>query len=313
MLLKKYGKLIKEKREALNIKQADLATGICTADYLSKVELGKRCPTFSVYEALTERLGFVNEMQIVLMGTKEHKIEKLKFYIDNNLSNNNHQDIEEKLNQLQLLIKENDNISMQYIKSIQGVLKLHKNEYNDGLGLLKEAMRKTYKDFDFSCDIRRCRFTYREVVILFNIANTIFVLEDKIEAIKMYYDIKEYIEKLPKDSEVYRRTYSMILYNLSTYLGRCKLIGESYEICELGLKENDASRRYIISNLPKFLLNLACCYEEQGDMDKFKGLIKQAYFIYKALDNEDYFIVEKYAKERGVDLSVTVSVSSTNK
>lgn len=64
--LKNWGRLIKYNRQQQRLKQDDVAVGICTPSYLSRIENGLVVAEFTVYEMLLARLG------IDLESEKEH-------------------------------------------------------------------------------------------------------------------------------------------------------------------------------------------------------------------------------------------------
>ncbi|WBW97232.1 helix-turn-helix domain-containing protein [Oceanirhabdus sp. W0125-5] len=57
----KVGQTIKELREKQNMTKTELASGICSVSYITRIENGERCPTSVILRQLTTKLGISNE------------------------------------------------------------------------------------------------------------------------------------------------------------------------------------------------------------------------------------------------------------
>ncbi|WP_407271815.1 helix-turn-helix domain-containing protein [Radiobacillus sp. PE A8.2] len=74
---KNWGRLIKYHRKQQGLKQDDIAVGICTPSYLSRIENGVVVAEQNVYEMLLARLGIDLESEVANLELKHSLLEKI--------------------------------------------------------------------------------------------------------------------------------------------------------------------------------------------------------------------------------------------
>ena len=66
----KIGEIIRELRESKNMTKKELAEGICSSSYITRIEKGERCPTSVILRQITNKLGTNPEHLFRLIESK---------------------------------------------------------------------------------------------------------------------------------------------------------------------------------------------------------------------------------------------------
>jgi len=110
-------------------------------------------------------------------------------------------------------------------------------------------------------------------------------------------DLKTSIETMRIDEKHKSRIFTVILYNLSKYLGLAKKYKEAIKICDYSKKICIETSNY--ENLPGIIYNKAYVLYELGYKDVCERLIYIAYDMLEGMERyKERDIVKDYAKDR---------------
>ncbi|QSX05326.1 helix-turn-helix transcriptional regulator [Sedimentibacter sp. zth1] len=295
------GEVLRKHRVELGISQEDLCTGICSVPTLSRIENGVRVPSKSHFDALMQRMGQSGEMYDAYIGTQDFEIHETKFKIRSAIIACNYELASELLIKLKKLNNENDNndnISKQFIMYIEVILKA-KGVYDKySLKVLEDAIRLTMPSYGKTKIYERL-LTFDEITILNNIGNAYGLIGKTKKSIKTLYELKKFMDKKYINSEEKVRTYPMVLYNLSKWLGLDNRFEECIEICDIGIViAAESSKMQLLS---KLLYNKAWCMMKMQDLtlqEDCRKLLLQAYYIATATgQNSTALTIKKFGLE----------------
>lgn len=137
--------------------------------------------------------------------------------------------------------------------------------------------------------------TYEEILLLNNIAIQYAHLGDIETAIKLLYHIKIFYGKQVCDIEEALRTKSMVLYNLSKYLGLVERYDECISVCGEGIKLATETGRCL--DLSNTYYNLSwSLYHRNKPGDKEASLYYMKLAYYNACTMNKKASIEKYSK-----------------
>ncbi len=291
------GEVIRKRRNLLGISQEELAYGICSVPTLSRVENGERVPSKANFDALMQRMGQSGEMYDAYIGDNDFEVHEKKFYIRQAIINNRIEEARAILKELKTLVDNDDNLTNQFIKYAEVVTRKSQMSSAEILSELEEAIKITQSKYG-KVKINNCLLTFDEITILNIIANAYGSIGNNRKAINMFYELKDYMDSKYINSEEIARTYPMILYNLSKWLGLEGRYDECIEICDIGIKISVDSGK--MAALAKLLYNKAWCLVKNGqnDSEEFKKILLQAYYVAEVMGN--YESAQKY-KEFGLN------------
>lgn len=283
MPLFNIGNLIKHRREELGITQEELSEGICSVPTLSRIENGIHPPTRNHAQALLQRLGYSNAVSFCVSDTKEFEITELQMKSRLAYMRNDFDTARELLSEL---IKYKEFFSAtdrQFYEMMY--TSTHAKEFSDleSLTRFENALRITHPSY--SRNNLPIVLTFEEITALNNIAIRLFNLEERNDAINIWYHLKEYYDKKVTDTQEALRTQPMILYNLSKVLGLDGRYDEDIEICDEGIRLASETGR--CKWLAKTMYNRAWAMVKRGrpcDTKSAKQLAKEAYIFAKIID-----------------------------
>lgn len=297
------GEYIKSRRKSLGITQEELAKGVCSVITLSRIERGEQTPQSSTLISILQRLGLSYAEFMLDESGDKLLLHQLKFDIRQALILGDYEKANSILTANREWISRLEPLDRQTFERVSILIKIDKYELSDeeALSLLEAVMRLTCPKY--TKDNPPAFLTYEEILLLNNIALRYASLGDMDTTIKLLYHIKSFYDKRVCDIEEALRTESMVLYNLSKFLGLAGRFDESISICNQGIKlARDTGR---CSHLAKTLYNLAyCLYEknEPGGREASKHYATQAYQLAIIMKNEKSaehykkFLTEKFER-----------------
>lgn len=282
------GEYIKARRNELEITQDELASGICSALTLSRIERGTQVPQDYTLLQILQRIGLSGSEAIFLVNEKQLVFSRLKFDIRQAYIQENYEKAKKILQDNKDQISKLSQFDRQTFETIDILLKIRDKEYgeNEALERLEAALRLTYQQYS-KVNLPKL-FTYEEILLLNNIAIRYARLGDLKTAIDMLYHIKDFYDKKVCDIEEALRTEPMVLYNLSKYLGLAGKIDECLAICELGINIGVKTRNCF--SLAKTMYNKAYALNirnKPGDKEASLYCVKQAYHLADILEMHD--------------------------
>lgn len=279
------GYIIKTRREELGYSQEDLADGICAVATLSRIENGDRMPTKNHYEMLMQRLGYSAISLDYFTDKQDFLIHELKFKIRHAYIENDFELCRKLLGEFCALSGERSPIDTQFASLYDTLLIDASLTPKENMERLEEALRLTCPKYgeNFAPKV----LSYEEIIILNNIANCCEAMGQRSKAIDLLYLIKHYHDQQVVSAEEALRTQSLILFNLSMYLGRQGRYDECIVICDEAISL--ARRTYRFAYYEKILYNRAWAMlrrNHAGDRETARVSLKQAYCFACSVDNQ---------------------------
>ncbi len=290
----KIGDIIKKYRTELRYSQEHLCYGVCTPGNLSKIENGSQIPSRNTFEALMQRMGKSPEMYPSFMSEEDVEKHNLRHKMLFATVHFRYEEATELLNQYTSGYTL-DRLDEQFAILIRCIVLLQKPENaKECLADLTRALEMTVPDFDVK-NILRYALTREELIIINNIAVANNQLKNEDLAIRMMIGLREFLEDKVINTEEKAVAYTMVLYNLSKWLGAKGLYRESRDISELGIQNCKYYGR--LPYLPHLIYNKGyCCFHLSETAAARRSMI-QAYYIFDALKNPLAKHVLKFIKE----------------
>lgn len=292
------GEYIKQKRLELNLTQEQLCEGICEAMTISRIENGKQTPSRNKINALLQRLGLPGDRYFALLSKNEMKIDDLQKEI---ISCNIHHEKEKglkKIQELEKIIEEDDNVTRQFILRSKVLLGKPDGEYSfeEKLNILMNAICLTVPRFDLG-NINKCIYSIDEVKLI-NLIASIYAKDGQHKkAVDILSQLLKYIQKHYQNILQSNGLLPMVALNYAIELASCKRHENAIEIAELGWQSCVKYGHYQF--LPGVMAVKAECYFFLKNYEESKKLYEQAYYVYKAIDNQkEADKVKLEAKER---------------
>lgn len=289
------GEIIKKKRKALNLTQAQLCEGICEPTTMSRIESGIQRPDLNIIQPILDRLGLPDECYYALVGKKEENIEDLKNKIIAELVRHNSCVDPEKTNLLMLIdhdvnllltsSSKKDNTTMQFGKFVQNILTYNRKEVdvNKTINQLSDILRMTIPNFD-SSNINKYFFTHQEIVIIDWLALLYSSSGDYKKSFQIFSDLFSYLQSKTEKSNRLFSLIPLVALNYSQELCKTQKYVASIPVIIYGLK---ICRSQGLSHYMGDLIhNAGEAYYHLGNIEQSYDYYLQAYQIYKAMDHQ---------------------------
>ena len=289
------GDVIRQRRLELGLTQEELCEGICEPMTISRFENGRQTPSRNRIRALLQRLGLPDDRFYGLLNAKELEISNLEKEITSlqvqferaapQEKNRIREATFAKHRELELVMDGDDTLSRQLILRSKFVLGTENGPYSldEGLSLVLEAIRLTSPKFDLDA-IGRGLYTENEIKLINNIANCYIRAGRHYDAIDVLKPLLRYLQTSLKNIPPNRAQIPLVAFNYARELEIVKRFDDAIEIGEY-------ARRICIDYgvytfLPDILMILAECHYHQGNHKKSTELYRQAYYLYKAIEDE---------------------------
>ncbi len=185
------GELILRLREERKISQEELASGLCTQKFLSKLEIGNSLPDSFLLDALMSRMGKSADKLEYVISKEDYQFFVRRIEIENELEEGNSVEAEKKLAEYEKILKDEDTIHFQYIDMIRAFLIWdNKDNISDCVTYLEKAMSRTMRFWQEE-NVWNYPMTWREVGLLLVWAKKVKSeneLEDFFEKLLVYID-----------------------------------------------------------------------------------------------------------------------------
>lgn len=265
--------------------QEELADGICSVPTLSRIENGERMPKKEHFEMLLQRLGYSDTTQDAYVDEKAFRLHELKFKIRQAVILNQIDSAKKLLDAFEQQADKSSRITQQFIL-LYRTLTTDAYSIEQELMQLERAIRLTCPRYK----VQRLPYilSYEEIVIMNNIAVCYFERGNLEDAIDILYALKKYYENHMINAEEILRTQTMVLYNLSKYLGCAGRYDECVEICSLGIRVARETGR--CNYLAWTLYNQAWALSRRnaaGDTERAKESAQLAVYMASAMGKND--------------------------
>lgn len=289
------GEAMKNWREDQNLSQEVVCDGICDITTLSRLENGRRSPTYNRIKALMQRLNMPEDRYFALLSTQELELDKASKELSACVSRFNHTTGEakkaaralamEQLHHLESLADQDDSITQQRILSYKVILGQEQGPYSleESQEMLLRALRFTVPKFELN-DLGKRRYTTEETQILNQIAGIYSRNGEHAKALQLYGQLYEYVRKFNDQLFTYAPQFTLIAHNYARELGLSKYYNQSIEIALQGRQVGIKYGYYEF--LPGFLYIAGECYYRIGETKKSKKLMLRAHYLYEELEDE---------------------------
>lgn len=294
------GDMIRDARERQKYSQEELSYGICTASTLSRIENGLQVPGKKILEGLMQRLGIVDRIYNVYLNQEELKRYEVEQQLTRSLAKGDFEQAQELIECMESLLQKNSGkdhslkIEEQYLRFARILIEKNKGESPEQiLGKLLDTIRMTISDFD-GIHIGSRLLTFHEISILNNIGCTYHNMGNLWNALRLLFELKEYMENHTLSAEEMSVKYPMILQNLSSWLGQEGMYQDALHLCQTGI--DFCIEHGKLHTFPMLLCNKACALAELGQYDMSKECFVQSIAVFQAINQQERAEqVRKYA------------------
>lgn len=301
------GEVICQRRLELGLTQEELCEGICEPMTISRFENGRQTPSRNRIKALLQRLGLPDDRFFGLLSAKEMQISNIEKEITSchvrfaratpEEKNIIREETFAKHRELEGVIDKDDTLSRQLILRSKYLLGTENGPYSldEGLSLLLKAMHLTSPKFDLD-QIGRGLYTENEIKLINNMANCYIRAGRHYDAIDVLKPLLHYLHTHMKNIPPNRAQIPMVAFNYARELEIVKRFDDAIEIAEY-------ARRICIdygvyTSLSGVLMILAECHYHLGNHEKSAELYRQAYYLFKIIEDEhNLAIIKVEAKE----------------
>lgn len=307
------GDAIKKQRLALGLTQKQLCEGICEPITISRLENGKQTPSRNRLNALLKRLDMPADRFYALLNKHEMDIDALQRQI---ISYHIHfrkavpaerppirEQAWEALQKLESIVDDDDTLSKQFILRSRVLLGTETGAYcfEEETRMLSEAIRLTAPYFDLN-NIGCGLYSIAEIKIINQLALAYARAGKHLDAINIFTQLYQYIQKHFQNSLFNRTRLSMVTYNFAKEL--CA-VGKYQKAIELAKEGQKACLDYgHYHSLPGLLAIQADCYHLLNDDAKSREYYRQAYYLMKIIGDESNLQILKRKAEKEINLSL---------
>lgn len=283
-----FGKLIKEFRVRNSISQEELAYGLCAVSSLSRIESGEQAPGRKLQEALLSRMGIKLSFISNSLSNSDFIRFNLEERITAHLASGNYE-IKDFLDEYKQCSDTMDKFEEQTYLFFSAI---YNAEHGMDIGAvcdqLQAALDLTSPGADaITIDVLQHRlFTSTELLLLNNMALYAKRQNQNTKAISIMTFLKTYFETHIIAEQEKAKNYTVILFNLSNWLGMEGNYEEAYRLADEGL---DISIKYgKLFYFPRFIFNKGYSLAKMNKKEEGRALIAEAFMIYDGMKNHDH-------------------------
>lgn len=289
------GEAVRQQRLALGLTQEEVCEGICEPITISRFENGKQTPSRNRIIAILQRLGMPSDRFYALLSAKETELADIEKEITSchvrfeRASREEKRAIREEAfalhRRLESVMEPDDTLSQQLILRSRFLLGTENGPYSldEGLALLLQAICLTSPRFNLD-RIGQGLYTENEVKLINNIGTCYLEAGRHYDAIDVYKPLLLYLQKNWKNIPADRAQIPLVAFNYSRELAEVKRYDKAIEIAEYA-RGVCVNYGYYMA-FPSLLHVLAECYFNVGERGKSEELFRQAYYLYKATEND---------------------------
>ena len=298
------GKYIKEYRERLHLSQEDLCENICAVSTLSRIERGIQFPSRKLLEYFFNRLGIGISNIPIPMSNIDFERTLLEERINSCFLNKCIGTVPFLLNSYINVSKEIDCFEKQFYcfmkTKYESVARINSLEVT--LEHYLDAIHLTFKQYKVGDNISKHLLSKTEILILTDIAITLYYVNKTDDAFNLQEQIADYYETHSISDVEKASCLPAVLFNLSTWEGQRKDFKQSFMYAEKGLKYCYSFGK--LSLLPYLLFNKGYALLKLGKEKEGAPVIKLAFgLMYQSGNTDDYsYGIESIKKEFGLDL-----------
>lgn len=301
------GEVIRQRRMELGLTQEQLCEGICEPMTISRFENGKQTPSRNRIKAILQRLGLPDDRFYALLSNKELELGNLEKELVSchvrfeRAADEDQASIREEAfavhRRMQELMDKDDILTKQEIIRSRFLLRKFDGDFSfeEGMSMLLDAIRLTSPKFDIQ-HIENGLYMLNEIKLINNMANCCLRHGRHEEANAILAPLLRYLQERWDKIPPNRAFIPTVAYNYSRELG---IVGRHEEALEVGEYARKICVNYgYYSSLPSILAVMAKNHFHLGHRKESMELYKQAFYLYKALDEDgNREIIQDEARE----------------
>jgi len=273
------GEIIRINRIEQKISQENLSYGICSVSNLSRIENGVQTPSRATFESLMERLKISPEVFPSFVNENEVGAYRLKHQISKKIGDGKMDEAELLLNKLDDGQK-HERLYKQFIQYIRIVLRRGKENSSGSVLIdMKKVAKMSIKDCSPKKIIHQV-LTKDDLHILNSLAISYYNAGEKNEGIELLYSLKDYMEQKVVDDDGISPLYTMVLYNLSKWVGLAGNHNEAILLCDKAIQRCIEYGAYI--SFANLLYNKGYALVMLERKDEAKKYLQESYYIDRA-------------------------------
>ena len=290
------GQTIAYLRKLRKITQQQLADGICTREYIRKLENGYNQPTIYILDLLSQRLqeDIYNYHQLV---EKHNDIETHVKYqeINDVLASENYELLEKIISKYENLPSFKEGEALQIIYYAKALCSYYlRDNFDDTINYCIKGLSVYKHDFNI---INWNKFLYSKIELKFinSIASCKCFNNDLENGIKMFYELFDYLDKyvsgtlysIRAKGNFHITLYTQVAYNLSNHLSKQDKYSNALEIIDKAITISLKTK--FMSMYPYLLKNKFQLLYMLGDYENSKIFYEKALVYYKDLSSDSEF------------------------
>lgn len=297
----RLGNYIRQRRQELNLTQAQVCAGICEPVTLSRFENGRQTPSRTRINAILQRLGLPDDRYYALVTPEELEIEALEKEI---VACNALKHVNEgfdKISQLEKIVKPDDQITQQFILRSKVLLGGLDKRYSsdERIQMLMQAIQMTIPNFRLS-KIEDYLYTLDEMKLVNQIGNAYSLAGDNEKAADIFYRLLQYMRRHLQEMVTSNRMLPLVLYNFARSLDLLERYEESARVARNGKEACIKYGHYQV---------LHSCLEIEAECDFFLGKkeesaerYREAFYICKVMRYEDDLQIIRNEAQKYLDI-----------
>lgn len=283
------GKMLHEYRTRKGISQEQLCGEILAVSTLARIERGERRPDRKTAEYLFTRLGLAAPEGLVPMTEVEYERFCIEVQILRKFSSGQH-DIKELLIRYKEIDKKLNLLEEQFYQFSYALYANSEEKlvHDATREILINAMKLTMKNYTVDLDLEGYFFSEIEILILNNIARETYEIGEQESGIKQMLFLKRYLENPKIEDSLKNTMYTMIIFNLTNWIGLAGRHKEALELAEEGIAFDSIHGDLIYFSFHIF--NKGYCLAMMGRKEEGKEFIDLAYRNFEVMDRHDLVV-----------------------
>lgn len=229
------GEIIKALREDQNISIQQLSHNVCSVATLSRIESGKRDIDMMTATILFGRLGYHADKFDIYLDKQEFDLYQLRTSILQKKEQQKFDEMAAELDTYQIQLGNNTTpLHQQFIKYMQGFLKIQSQEFQDAIHFLEESLSVTVPDWN-TVSNSKLLLSFQELELLNCLSDAYEKIENEQKAYSIRYAIIHYLEKHNIEKKQMVSLYTKLVCQLAPYFLKQGFVKKSLALCEQGL------------------------------------------------------------------------------
>ncbi len=273
---------IKISRMELGYSQERLSEDICSPETMSRIETGKQAPHNRNYKALAKKLSLPEEWYFANIDTDDFAVLELQSWLELYVMNQEWEKAEETLEKLQAGLDMAESKNKQYVATLQYELDVAmkripvEDRMGQLIGILQLTMPNVENGSWEETRFWKHYFRSREMSVLIQVADVLFVTERKEEEARLLENILDYYRKSKVSYDYHYRIVMLAVARLTSVYSDLGDYERAMEYIEEGIRLSFACGNYKF--LSRLVNNKADTLEQLGEKETSLRYYRLAYY-----------------------------------